>query len=226
LKVNRRFGGKCHLHLQGQRISQARRQCKSQMASRVMIKMEICSSEISVNFQRNKQNYVPEDRTLHNCHCENLRSYNYSPVWKVLAVLCGAVCQWSSASWILHHTDNVVKNLNSATGKTILFSQELYFYNYIHFSITLIINGNSYFQDLIRLLSWLSKSNQWDCSILWHCVVWKMGINISEDHTAFTFRLSPWKLRQYALLKLWFPHAILHVNPEDYGRNLNPSFTF
>jgi hypothetical protein len=29
LKVNRHFGGTCHLHLQGQRISQAKKQCES-----------------------------------------------------------------------------------------------------------------------------------------------------------------------------------------------------
>jgi hypothetical protein len=35
----------------------------------------ICSSEISVDFQRTTRHYIPEERTLHNNHCENLKSY-------------------------------------------------------------------------------------------------------------------------------------------------------
>jgi hypothetical protein len=35
----------------------------------------IFSSEMSVNFQRTTQRYIPEDRTLHNHRCENLNSY-------------------------------------------------------------------------------------------------------------------------------------------------------
>jgi hypothetical protein len=34
-----------------------------------------CSSETSVDFQRTTQRYTPEDRTLHNHRCENLKSY-------------------------------------------------------------------------------------------------------------------------------------------------------
>jgi hypothetical protein len=54
LKVNRRFGGTCRLHLQGRRISQARNQSESRWQAR---------------------SYIPEDRTLHNHRCENLKSY-------------------------------------------------------------------------------------------------------------------------------------------------------
>jgi hypothetical protein len=36
----------------------------------------ICSSETSVNFQRTTRRYIPEDSTLHNHRCENLKSYN------------------------------------------------------------------------------------------------------------------------------------------------------
>jgi hypothetical protein len=32
-------------------------------------------SETSVSFQRNTWRYTPEDRTLHNYRCENLKSY-------------------------------------------------------------------------------------------------------------------------------------------------------
>jgi hypothetical protein len=35
----------------------------------------ICSSETSVGFQRNTRRYIPEDGTLHNHRCENLKSY-------------------------------------------------------------------------------------------------------------------------------------------------------
>jgi hypothetical protein len=34
-----------------------------------------CSSLTSVDFQRSTRSYIPEDRTLHNRHCENLTSY-------------------------------------------------------------------------------------------------------------------------------------------------------
>jgi hypothetical protein len=40
------------------------------------LKMEtICSPETSVDFQRTTRLYVPEDSTLHNHSCENLRSW-------------------------------------------------------------------------------------------------------------------------------------------------------
>jgi uncharacterized membrane protein len=35
----------------------------------------ICSSEKSIDFQRTTRRYIPEDRTLHNHRCENLKSY-------------------------------------------------------------------------------------------------------------------------------------------------------
>jgi hypothetical protein len=41
------------------------------------LKMEaICSSETSVDTQRTTRRYIPEDGTLHNHRCENLKSYN------------------------------------------------------------------------------------------------------------------------------------------------------
>jgi hypothetical protein len=39
----------------------------------------ICSSETSVDFQRVTRRYIPEDSTLHNHRCENLKSYE----WKI-----------------------------------------------------------------------------------------------------------------------------------------------
>jgi hypothetical protein len=59
LSVNRRFGGTYRLHLQGRRIGRAR----NQRASR------------SVDTQWTTRRYIPEDNTLHNHRCENLKSY-------------------------------------------------------------------------------------------------------------------------------------------------------
>jgi hypothetical protein len=42
-----------------------------------------CSYEISVGFQRTTQRYIPEDRTLQNHRCENLRSYMWIVVYWV-----------------------------------------------------------------------------------------------------------------------------------------------
>jgi hypothetical protein len=40
------------------------------------LKMEaICSSETSVATQQNTRRHIPEDDTLHNHRCENLKSY-------------------------------------------------------------------------------------------------------------------------------------------------------
>jgi hypothetical protein len=78
LKVNRRLGESCRLHLQGRRIGQARNQLEvgSKQAYSSTLKMEsTCYSEASVDFQRTTRRYIPEDRTFHNHRCENLKSY-------------------------------------------------------------------------------------------------------------------------------------------------------
>jgi hypothetical protein len=50
------------------------------------LKMEaICSSKTSVDFQRTTWRYIPEDSTLHNHPCENLKSYNFRVVYKETA---------------------------------------------------------------------------------------------------------------------------------------------
>jgi hypothetical protein len=43
----------------------------------------ICFSEMLVDFQQTTQRYIPNDRILHNHHCENLKSYF---IWFVLSV--------------------------------------------------------------------------------------------------------------------------------------------
>jgi hypothetical protein len=35
----------------------------------------ICSSETSADFQRTTKRYIPEDSTLYNHRCENLKSF-------------------------------------------------------------------------------------------------------------------------------------------------------
>jgi hypothetical protein len=99
LKVNRRFGGTCRLHLQGRRISQARNQCEAELclllsclAYSSSLKMCFrnvakCSSGTSVDFQRTTWCYYVEDRPVHNRHCENLKTYNLSTLSKTETIL-------------------------------------------------------------------------------------------------------------------------------------------
>jgi hypothetical protein len=62
-------------------ISSARNQRASKFLAELIsstLKMEaICSSEMSVDTQRTTRRYMPEDETLHNHRCENLKSYIY-----------------------------------------------------------------------------------------------------------------------------------------------------
>jgi hypothetical protein len=44
----------------------------------------IYSSESSVDFQRNAWRFIPEDRTLHDHHCENLKSYIINNIYSDL----------------------------------------------------------------------------------------------------------------------------------------------
>jgi hypothetical protein len=83
LKVNRQFGGTCHLRLQGRRINQLwalLATCLilvSCLAYSSTLKMEAtCSSEKSIWLQRTTWHYIPQDRSLHNHRCENLKSCN------------------------------------------------------------------------------------------------------------------------------------------------------
>jgi hypothetical protein len=84
LGFNRRFGGTYRLHLQGQR-NRFSKPASKHVESRAFcwfaepisstLKMEaICSSETSVQTQRTTRRHIPEDYTLHNHRCENLKS--------------------------------------------------------------------------------------------------------------------------------------------------------
>jgi hypothetical protein len=44
---------------------------------------EICSSETTVDTQRTTRRYIPEDGTLHNHRCENLRSYKHEQYFEM-----------------------------------------------------------------------------------------------------------------------------------------------
>jgi hypothetical protein len=48
------------------------------------------SSETSLDFQRTARRYIPEDRTLHNPHRENLKSYR---AWKSSSETSVTLCQ-------------------------------------------------------------------------------------------------------------------------------------
>jgi hypothetical protein len=63
------------------------------------LKMEaICSSETSVDFQRTTRRYTPEDSTLYNNRCENLKSYAFKFVftWACIYVQLGQVYRFRS----------------------------------------------------------------------------------------------------------------------------------
>jgi hypothetical protein len=83
LSVNRHFGGTYHLHLQVQRNKFSKKPASKQ-ASRWQAMEAICSSETSVNTERNARRYIPEDDTLHNHRCENLKSYEADSVFETL----------------------------------------------------------------------------------------------------------------------------------------------
>jgi hypothetical protein len=76
LSVNRRFGGTNRLHLQGRKNKLSKKPAWKQVAS--ILKMEATfSSETSVDTLRTTRRYIPEDGTLHNHRCENLKSLFY-----------------------------------------------------------------------------------------------------------------------------------------------------
>jgi hypothetical protein len=72
LNCTRRFGGTYRLHLQGQLAT-----CLlAGLLNYSTLKMEaIRSSETSGAIQRTTRRHIPEDDTLHNHRCENLKSY-------------------------------------------------------------------------------------------------------------------------------------------------------
>jgi hypothetical protein len=76
LSVNRRFGETYRLHLQGRACHLLSRSFLAQLIFSALEKEAICSSETSVDSERTTRRYIPEDGTLHNHRCENLKSYD------------------------------------------------------------------------------------------------------------------------------------------------------
>jgi hypothetical protein len=65
LKVSQRFGATCRFHFQGRRISRCEAGSKQSLAYSLTQKMQVTySSKTSIEFQRTKQRFVPEDGTL------------------------------------------------------------------------------------------------------------------------------------------------------------------
>jgi hypothetical protein len=74
LKFNRRFGRTCLLHFQWALLAICF--TVSCLAYFSTLKMEATrSSETSVGFQRIARRHIPEDRTIHNDRCEDLKSW-------------------------------------------------------------------------------------------------------------------------------------------------------
>jgi hypothetical protein len=105
LRINRRFGGTCRLHIQG-RMWQAELcfppafTLVSCLACSLTLKTEVtCSSKTSVDFKWTTWLYIPEDRTLHSKECvlrnvlgcaENYiccNTFLIITVWKFFSVL-------------------------------------------------------------------------------------------------------------------------------------------
>jgi hypothetical protein len=73
------LGGICRRHLQDGRIGHARKHQESvgkQVLLPSTLKMEAALFfKLPVDFQRTTRHYVPENGTLHNHSCDNLKSY-------------------------------------------------------------------------------------------------------------------------------------------------------
>jgi hypothetical protein len=54
----------------------------------------ICSSETSIDTQRTTRRYIPEDGTLHNHRCENLKSCKMEWVWGIETGLIAYTMKW------------------------------------------------------------------------------------------------------------------------------------
>jgi hypothetical protein len=94
LSLNRSFGGTYRLHRQGRKNKLSKKPEFFPPAITLVscsvyfwtLKMEaIYSSETSVDTERTTRYYIPEDATLHNHRCENLKSYRLSNVTRLNA---------------------------------------------------------------------------------------------------------------------------------------------
>jgi hypothetical protein len=128
LKVNRCFRRTRHLHLQSRRINQARNQheagSKQSLAYFVTQKLEVtCSSKALVDLKWTTLCYIPEDRTLHNHCCENLKSYRSSHLFTVLLAMLSVsntepynAIAWSQGPTTLTTRSSLLRSLLMVTG--------------------------------------------------------------------------------------------------------------
>jgi hypothetical protein len=70
LEVNRYFWGTCHLHLQGQRISQARNQHKAGIKQSLIKLVSCLAYSLTLKMEEIFLQYA-----LHYHNCENFKSY-------------------------------------------------------------------------------------------------------------------------------------------------------
>jgi hypothetical protein len=103
LKINGRFGGTCCLHLQGRRISQARKQSATRfmlvscLAYTSILTMDVTwSPETSVDFQWTTRRYIPGDTTLW-----ILYTFIMSPGTETRHVIKQILNHFLSAGWTL-----------------------------------------------------------------------------------------------------------------------------
>jgi hypothetical protein len=78
----------------------------------------VCSSETSAEFQQITWRYIPEDRTLHNYHCEYLKSYKHKQVsFSSWIALCSSSLFSSIA--VIHGVFSFQKILESLKERTV-----------------------------------------------------------------------------------------------------------
>jgi hypothetical protein len=62
--------------------------------------LDLCFSEMSVDFQRTKRHYIPEDRTLQNDRRENLKSHTINCVLSMNCTRMCGVCMTLLLLWL------------------------------------------------------------------------------------------------------------------------------
>jgi hypothetical protein len=129
-EMNRRFGEKYRLHLQGRKIREQGTDCSrlllpahagSSLADFSTLKMEsIHSSEKSVHFTESTRRHIPEDGNLHSHRCENLKSY-------------------INITWFLLH--EILNYKESRCGKTLNRPTTFSMHHLYHIQSTVCRNG-------------------------------------------------------------------------------------
>jgi hypothetical protein len=92
----------------------------------------ICSSETSVETQRTTRRHIPEDETLHNHRCENLKSYIKETCFASFELATGNyepnetcyTCSEASVGnlWLWHLCDPAKRNLLNVLWTTVCYT--------------------------------------------------------------------------------------------------------